>query len=535
MIKESLLSIKLFPIKRIKMNKKLFTTILAYAAISAALAQTRPSVPRLVVGITIDKLRSDYLQAFAPLYREDGLKKLLNQGQVFTNVQYPFNSIDRASSIATIATGTSPYNHGIISDKWLDRKALHTIFCVDDNAYQGVNTSDCSSAKNLLVSTIGDELKVATNGKARVISIAPNREAAVLAAGHAADWAMWIDSNTGRWAGTTYYTKEPAWFKTIHNTNAARIPKLTWTPIQPYNYNFYLACEQKEFSHTFKGDYAYRQYKNSSLVNEDITAAAKQCIYSNDVATDEVPDYLSLCYYAGNFDSKSLSETTTEIQDTYIRLDYEISELLRTLDQAVGLDKTLIYVTSTGYDDTPNDQLTKYNIPTGTFYINKCATLLNMYLVAIYGQGKYVEAFHDNQIYLNHSLLEQKHIKLSEIFDCCDDFLFQFSGVRDVFTSQRIIQGALTPGIKEIHEGFNTNCSGDILIHVDPGWTLENQDTGSKKLQRDSFIEFPLIFFGYNLKPQTVNTPVTTECIAPTVAHHIRIRAPNACKAAPLY
>lgn len=517
------------------MKKQILTTLLFYATIAGAFAQERPSVPRLVVGITIDKLRSDYLQAFAPLYGDDGFKKLLNEGQVYTNVQYPFNSVDRASAIATIATGTTPYNHGIIADQWLDRKSLHTIFCVDDDKFLGVNTNERSSAKNLRVSTIGDELKVATNGKAHVYSIAPNREAAVLAAGHAADWAIWIDTNTGKWAGTTYYGKEPNWTKAIVNNNTSNIPGLKWAPTYSINYNFYLATEQKEFAHTFKGEGAIRQYKNSALVNADITAAAKQCIYGNEIATDITTDYLSLCYYAGNFDSKSIAETTTELQDTYIRLDQEIASLLKSIDNTVGLDKTLIYITSTGYDDTPNDELTKYNIPTGTFSINRCAALLNMYLVAIYGQGKYVEAYFGNQIYLNHSLLEQKHLKLKEVLDCCNDFLFQFQGVRDVFTSQRIIEGALTPGIKEIHEGFNTNCSGDILIHVEPGWTLANEDNGSKQMQRDSFLEFPLIFFGYGLKAETIKTPITTECIAPTVAHHIRIRAPNACKAAPLF
>lgn len=517
------------------MKRQFLTTLLTYIAIVSAVAQEKPSVPRLVVGITIDKLRSDYLNAFAPLYGDNGFKKLLNEGQIYSNVQYPFTSIDRASAIASIATGTTPYNHGIISEQWLDRKSLHTIFCVDDSEQQGFNTSDCSSAKNLRVSTIGDELKVATNGKAHVYSIAPNREAAILAAGHAADWAMWIDNRSGEWAGTNYYGKAPQWIKTLNNLGTTYIKELKWVPTHELNYNYYLASEQKEFNHVFKGDDAIRQYKNSAMVNADITLAAKQCIFSNDVATDITPDYLSLCYYAGNYDSKSITETTTELQDTYIRLDKEIADLLNAIDRVIGLDKTLIYITSTGYDDTPQDALTKYRIPSGTFSINRCAALLNMYLVAIYGQGKYVEAYYGNQLYLNHSLLEQKHLKLAEIFDCCEDFLFQFSGVRDVFTSSRIVQGALTPGIKEIHEGFNTNCSGDIQIIIEPGWTLANEDNGSKQMQRDSFFEFPLIFYGFGLKHETIKIPVTTECIAPTIAHHIRIRAPNACKAAPLF
>ena len=517
------------------MRRRFLITFLAYAAIAGAFAQNKTSVPRLVVGITIDKFRSDYLQAFAELYGEDGFKKLMSEGQVYSNVQYPFNNIDLASSITSIVTGTTPYNHGIIGERWLDRQSLHPIFCVDDGQTKGINTNDCSSPKNIRVSTIGDELKVATQGKARVYSIAPNREAAVLAAGHAADWAMWIDTNTGRWVSSSYYGEAPKWYNNISNIALLRGPKLEWKPSHSINYNFYLASEQKGFNHNFKNAFAFRQYKNSGLINADITTAARQCIYSNEIATDDCTDFISLCYYAGNFDSKPTSETTTELQDTYVRLDNEIAELLRIIDKAVGLDKTLIYLTSTGYDDTPNSAIAKYRIPTGTFAINRCAALLNMYLVAIYGQGQYVEAYYDNQIYLNHGLLEKKHLKLTEVFDCCEDFLFQFKGVRDVFTSQRIIKGALTSGIKEIHEGFNTNCSGDILIHIEPGWTLVNEDNNTVKMERDSFLEFPLIFYGYGLKHDVIKTPITTECIAPTVAHHIRIRAPNACKTAPLF
>ena len=153
----------------------------------------------------------------------------------------------------------------------------------------------------------------------------------------------------------------------------------------------------------------------------------------------------------------------------------------------------------------------------------------------MYGNGQYVESYFGNQFYLNHKLLEQKQLKLAEVLEHCEDFLFQFSGVRDVFTSHRITQGAWTPGISTIRNGFNPKCSGDIIIQVSHGWNLVNEDRGTKKMQRDSFFEFPLIFFGYTIKPEKVATPVTVDCIAPTVAHHIRIRAPNACSSAPLF
>ena len=520
------------------MKKQILTTFFASIAMAGTMAQTG-SVPRLVVGISIDQLRSDYLNAFMPLYSEEGFKLLLEKGQVYSNVQYQHAPVDRASAIASMVTGTVPYNHGIIGEEWMNRAELHTNYCVDDRNYKGVGTNDSSSPKNLLVSTIGDELKAATKGKALVYSVAPNREAAVLAAGHAADWAMWIDNQSGQWAGTTYYGEAPTWFRYLDNNAITdKITSLTWKPTNDSagTYNYYLATAQKSFSHRFAGDSRYRIFKTSGLVNEEVTKAARACLESGNAGMDEVTDFLSVCYYAGDFHADNSISTTTELQDTYIRLDNELATLLKKIDQLVGLDKTLIYITSTGYDEVDDsEELTKYRIPTGDFNINRCGTLLNMYLCAMYGNGQYVESCYGNQFYLNHKLLEQRQLKLAEVLEHCEDFLFQFSGVRDVFTSHRITQGAWTPGISTIRNGFNPKCSGDILVQVTPGWNLVNEDRGTKRMQRDSFFEFPLIFFGYTIKAEKVATPVTVDCIAPTVAHHIRIRAPNACSTPPLF
>src|SRR5574344_91212 len=519
------------------MKKQILTTFIASIAMAGTMAQTT-SVPRLVVGITIDQLRSDYLNAFMPLYGEGGFKLLMEKGQVYSNVQYQHAPVDRASAIASIVTGTVPYNHGIIAEEWMNRQELHTNYCVDDRKWKGVNTNDASSPKNLLVSTIGDELKVATKGKALIYSVAPYREVAILAAGHAADWATWIDSQNGQWAGTTYYGDTPAWFKFLsNNTLSEKISTASWKPINDAigNDNYDPATSQKAFVHKFAGDGRFRLFKQSGLVNEEVTKAARACLENGKAGMDEVTDFLSVCYYAGDYYAENQSENTTELQDTYVRLDDELANLLKKIDQLVGLDRTLIYITSTGYDENNASLSESYRIPTGEFNINRCVTLLNMYLCVMYGNGQYVESCFGNQIYLNHKFLEQKQLTLAEVLGRCEDFLFQFSGVRDVFTSHRITQGAWTPGISICHNGYNPKCSGDITVQVSPGWYLVNEDRGTKKLQRDSFFEFPLIFFGYTIHAGKVATPVTVDCIAPTVAHHIRIRAPNACSTPPLF
>ncbi len=518
--------------------KHLFTAFLLTVSSTTLEGQTVGMPPKLVVGITIDRLRSDYMEAFAPVYGENGFKRLVNEGVVFSNVQYSSAGQDRASAIASIYTGTVPYNHGIVGETWLDRNSMRPTYCVDDYKSRGVDTWDYSSPKNLLVSTIGDELKIATEGRGMVYSIAPYREMAVLSAGHAADWAMWLDDDTGKWAGTSYYGSKPSWLKYVEPTSPAMIiGTVDWKPSndQVRDFNYFLLTEnESSFSHRFTGERRFREFLHSGCVNEVITHAAKTCINNAALGVDAVPDLLSVCYYAGTFDNKAMSDCAAELQDTYVRLDAEIAKLLDDIDAKIGLDNALVFVTSTGYEHEENDDLTKFRIPTGSFEINRCAALLNVYLMAVYGHSKMVESYYGNQLYLNHKLIEDKQLNLTEIQGRCEDFLLQYSGVRDVYTAHRLSQGAWTPGISRIRNGYNPKCSGDILIDVMPGWMLVNEDVASYRMMRDSHLEFPMIFIGYGLKAEKVFTPVTIDRIAPTVAHCVRIRAPNACSEAPL-
>ena len=166
--------------------------------------------------------------------------------------------------------------------------------------------------------------------------------------------------------------------------------------------------------------------------------------------------------------------------------------------------------------------------------MKRSASLLNMYLAAVYGQGNYVEACYGRQIYLNRKFIENKQINLGELLERCQDFLLQLDGVKDVYTSQRLIQGAWTPGISKIRNGYNARTSGDILIEVAPGWRYTNTDDQKNQQVRATYIPFPIIFFGYGITHEEVTTPVTIDYIAPTLSKAIRIRAPNGCKLQPL-
>lgn len=449
------------------MNRYLSAIIILAAITNTELhAQSLNPAPKLVVNIIIDQLRTDYIEHFSPLYAPDGFRKLLQQGCVYEAASYPFSPVDRASAIASIATGTTPQYNNIVGTQWLDRATLRPVYCTDDEK-NGV------SPQKLATSTIGDELKVATRGAAKVYGIALDKDAAVLSAGHAADGAFWINENSGRWTTSSYY------------------PGAAQSLIKVYN-----------STNTYSAD------------NEAAANLSVACVNDMALGHDDITDMLAITLSAKGKDEANWQ---SEMEILYLKLDKTIADIIKKIEAKVGSDKVLFVLTSTGYTDNEPVDYERYRIPTGTFYINRTANLLNMYLGAIYGQGQYIEICYHNQIYINRKLLEQRHISFNDVISRSEELLTQAAGVRTVTTSP-----------------YNPAVSGDLLIEIAPGWQLVNEDNQEKYMSRAAFVPFPIIIYGAGTKPERITTPVTVNRIAPTVAKAIRIRAPNACSAAPL-
>lgn len=385
-------------------NKYLYVTLLSLLALSTQAQAQKGNTPRLVVNITIDQLRDEY-----PFLFDDGL--------IYEQGFYPYGQIDLSSAISSVVTGTSPFYHTITADKWLDRSTLQTV---------------ASKPKDIAVSTIGDELKLATKGEGKICAIAAKKETAELIAGHNANRIIWNENKKKKWDAT------------------------------------------------------------------NLTDNALQLITKEQLGADTIPDILFLAY-----DAQPLGNAITKL----------VSEI----ERIVGKNNTLFVVTSTGYFVENTSEYAKYNIPTGVYYTNRTANLLNMYLGALWGQGKYVEGTYRNQIYLNHQQLESKRISLTDATLKAKEFLLQMSGVKRV----------------DIH--LYEQHIGDLVVEINPGWQMQNDDTHEEFKVNKQLAYFPIIFYGANIPAERVKTPVSIERIAPTIAKTIRIRAPNACMATPLF
>ena len=518
------------------MNKWL-ASLMAILAVNASQAQQAADPPKLVISIVVDQLRGDYLQFFSPTFGEKGFKRLMNEGLVYHRVDFGFPNVGEAASMATIYTGTYPYYHGIVADKNYDFETRREVSAVHDDAYLGNYTTNRYSPLTLLSSTLGDELKIASEGKSDVFAIAPDAEEAILSAGRYADAAFWLDDSNGKWATTTYYKNIP-WYVDKFNTSFAvgNNPDKVWTPALSSFSGFPYTKNTTPFKYAiFKGEFdKYLKIKQTPFINIEITNLAANFFEYEDFGKRSCPDFLAITYYAGNYKySDRYDDFGWEIQDIYYRLDKEIETLLDLADKKVGLKNVVVILSSTGYYDSAA-KLPEGFKPQGEFYPNRCTALLNMYLMAIYGSGNWVDGYYNEQIYLNRKLIENQNVNWDEILRKAAEFIARFSGVQDVTTAgQWFVNDAGRSA--SFRRGMNKKLSGDIFIELQPGWSVVNDNQSNKPdYTRNKAVASPLFIFGGNIRKEQVYRTIQATEIAPTVAYILRIRSPNAAQDAPL-
>ena len=511
-------------------HKATVTLLLAFAPLFSEAKTANP--PRLVVGIVIDQLDGDYLQQLLPCFRNDGLKKLWYDGYTRSTVNLEFDSPDLAASVAAIHTGASPFQNGIVAGRWMNRNTLTSMPVVDDSRYMGSGTIECTSPSRLLASNIADELKLATQGRAKVCSIAIERDAAVLAAGHEADVAVWMNPSNCQWCSSDYYGIMPAW---IQPEGPDRLHNQTWEPKYPTGYYIQKseAESYKSFSHTLRQTNA-TAYRTSPAANDRVTDLALQAIDAMSLGRDNTTDMLLMTLYAGNFEHTVPNLWSLEQQDIYLRIDDNIATLVNTIDSSIGNDNVLYFITSTGYMENSPNNLASTRIPTGTVSMERLTALLRLYLSAKFDCGNLVEAYYRNHIYLNHRLMEDKNLELHSVLESCVDLLVQASGVSNVILLRNLMSVVPDAESVRIRNSLNPAFSGDIMIQVLPGWILQDENEGLSIGRKRPSFAFPVILYGAGVRNEINHEPIQSGFLASTVSYIMRCDQPNACHEAPL-
>lgn len=523
------------------MNRLLTSVICGLVGINAVLAAD-PSRPRIVVGIMVDQLRSDYVESLQNLFGEKGFKKLIKDGAWLKNVDFKVGGLDKASGTAMIYTGSYPRANGIAGSKVYDPTAQTMKPALNDPNSIGNFTTETYSPAGLRLSTVSDEIAIDGAGVAAVYAIAPDAQQAIIMAGHAGNSAFWINDNTGKWATTTYYRDTPKTLtqRNYSNSISARIDTMEWKPALELSRYPGLPAQKRmyDFKHKFSlaDRNVYRSFAGSPLVNTEVTDVAIDVLKEINLGRrGDAIDMLNVAYTAAPFKEVKDGDFRLELQDSYVRLDGQLERLFDAIDKYIGFDNAFIYLSSTGYYDDAVVDDPKYRVPTGEFSVKRALSLLNSYLAAKYGNGNYVDTYSNGHVFLDRKQIEEHKLDLNDVAEAARDFLIRMSGVNDAFTMRDIMTSAL-PGMEALRLGTDPKTGGDVVLEFLSGWRV-NDDTrfpNEVKVVRSGAVLSPVFMMGQGVVPQTIDTPVDATAIAPTITQILRIRSPNGAYAKPL-
>jgi len=518
------------------MHKLLTSVIGLLTATASGLSIQAADSPRLVIGIHIDQLKGEYLEWFMNGFGDGGFKKLMESGTLCENMLYDFQKPDAASACASFMTGCNPRQHGIVSEHWYDRNKGSITSCVYDPEYLGNYTKATVSPKNLLSSTLGDELKSASGGKSKVFSVGISAEEAIMLGGHAADGVFWIDEDSGKWCTSTYYNDMPWWVQRINDQRdmSQLVEQTSWQPLLSLSDYHYMPFQKSPtlFQYLLNkyGKDKFRMYKETPMVNTEVCKLATETIDKEQLGLDEVTDFLTLDMTASSGLAQANAVSSLEIQDIYFRLDRDIATLLSKVDQQIGLKNALIYIVGSGAPTYPAVKVIEGKSLGGDFYPERCTSLLNLYLMAIYGNQKWVTGWYDQQIFLNRKLIEEKGISYDEFSLKAAEFLTEFSGVQCVIRYKQFLLGEFNTALNESANGIHPSHSGDLFLEIQGGWNIREDVTGKDHQVRSEIFTTPFILYGANVKAQKIIRPVSSKDITKTISKIFRIRPPNACK-----
>lgn len=501
--------------------------------------------PKLVVGVLIDGLDRQYIDLLRSHFGEGGFNRLLREGVIVEAADYGTNT-DAAASASLLMTGASPSTTSVASSTVYDVNSHRSEAAMLDAEVLGNFTQHGYSPKSLAVSTLADELKIAGSGLSRVYSIAADPNVAVIMAGHSGNAALWLNDQTGNWAGSTYYKDFPTnvTYRNRVAPLAVRLDTMQWTPLRSKEHYPGLPdhLTHYPFRYVFpSGNPArYDLYKASPLINAEITALAGELIDNLGLGAKEGTDMVNIAYSVKPYDYTRSGDNRYELIDSYLRLDADLERLFRKAEEKAGKDGALFFIAATPPPGLSRRDEERWFIPYGEFSTKKARSLLNMYLIAKFGNGEWVADFHNGQFYLNHDLINEKNLSAATVRTEAADFLEKMSGVNRVVTIDEILGGKGDANLEAMRRNIYAAKAGDLFVEVAPGWeTVDDLNTtpSAERIQyvhRYAAATAPVFILGSGIEHRIVDTPTDVRTIAPTVARLLRIRSPNAASLPPL-
>lgn len=515
--------------------------------------------PKLVVGIVVDQMCYEYLYRYQEHFGETGFKQLMNHGTHCRNTNYNYIPTFTGPGHASIYTGTTPSNHGIVANEWYDRGFGGIVNCVGDSAVQTIGSISAYgkySPHNLKTLTVTDQLKM-TYPNARVISMSIKNRGAILPGGHLSDGSFWFDYQDGKMVSSSFFMESlPAW---VDQFNAQSYPakscEKTWELILPADQYTASGPDDSPYEHllptktspTFPYDLKticggipnYEIFTVTPYANTYLTDFAIQALKNEDLGSDGQTDMLCISYSTPDIAGHTFGPQSVEIEDMYIRLDQELGRLIKALEDAYGRDFVLFLTADHAVVPVPQ-LLMDHHMPGGYFFLSEHIAELRKASVERFG-ADLIESEANLNIYLNHALMNSLKLDAKEVQEFFRDIVQQWKGVKRAFTAGELYHTSMDDEWMDMmRRGYHHEESGDILFMLEPGYLDKEIDseTARKGTSHGSAFSYdthvPLLWYGSGIASQEVYRNIDITDITATLVHLLNLQNPGALTGRPI-
>jgi hypothetical protein len=504
------------------MRKLLAAVLLAVCAVAAP----APKPPKLVLAVVIDQFRYDYLLRFRKDYNA-GLARLLEHGAVFTDAHHIHYPTVTAVGHSTFLSGATPSSSGIVANEWFDRESGQSVTSVSDPETKligGVPGAIGSSPHRMLVSTVGDELKMAGR-KGKVIGISIKDRAAILPAGHAADAAYWYDSDSNNWVTSSFFMADlPAWVKDVNRQRPfLKYLGANWLPLDASSAAPFCSMVAGVENVRFCG-----AIEATPWGNEMIEEFTERALVEEKLGQHEDTDILAVSFSSNDYVGHAVGPDAPEVRDISIRTDRLLGRLFDFIDQHVGVGNTLVVLTADhGVAPVPEVNQAR-KMPGGRLSEAAMLRAVTGALAAKYGEARWIASASEGGLYLNRPLIRDKKLDPAEVEETVAAALRGVPHVFRVYTRSQLVRGAVAGDYvdKAVLRGFYEQRSGDVIVVQEPYYLFGASGTShSTPFNYDSHV--PVIFMGEGIRAGEYHEKIAENDIAPTLATILRVEEPS--------
>ncbi|MGF6849066.1 putative AlkP superfamily pyrophosphatase or phosphodiesterase [Chitinophaga sp. W3I9] len=527
-----------------KQIQQLYAAGILVLLVVTAAAQAPASKPRIVVGMMVDQMRWDYLYRYAARYGNGGFKRLLREGFKCEQTYINYAPTVTACGHTSVYTGSSPAVHGIVDNDWYSRALQRSVYCTEDSTETTVGAEGKAgnmSPRNLLVSTVTDELRLATNFKSKVVGVALKDRASILPAGHTANAAFWYDGKSGNFISSSYYMKAlPEW---AQHFNEQQLPvkylAKGWETLYPITTYTQSDADNKDyeksfghetapvFPHTFTGR-EKNSIRTTPYGNTLTFAFAKAAIEGYGLGAGMETDFLAVSFSSPDAVGHQFGPNSIEEEDLYLRLDKDLEAFFTYLDKRFGKGNYLYFITADhGVSQSPGF-LEEHRLPTGLLDADIVLKDINTAIAEQFGVAKGVVALSAYQLYLDRSAFAARNIPLQQVIALVTEKLKATPGIADAVSLHDLGTAALHEPLRTmLINGYNKQRGGDVILLMQAGWKDGGRSGATHGLWYPYDAHIPLVWMGWGIKPGSTYRTTGMTDIAPTVAALLNIQVPS--------